>query len=626
MIEGIDMDISILHLSDLHIIEKSGTYSEILGHLIKDIEEQCYYLTDIVLVITGDIVDKANYTDANKKVVMKFFTDLKKAIGEKIIGVEIVPGNHDKEQNKINTKLIEELRKSDEISNIDVKDWDYYLVSYKQYIILANKIRDLFNISAKLNNSYYIDYINKNDYKIIFINIDTSWSSYGGSGDKRNLCIDERQLNELKEMYQKERRETSKKYITIMVAHHPLNWLKEKDESFILPWLLHSEYFNIDFYLCGHTHDRKIKSFFDTFQSYTTLVTGIGWDEKTPEEEKNKHRYSIYNISFRGNSAEIIIRKTLTDGNFDADNDVLLTSEEKNDKKIYLPLNPFDIKPKIRIPVYRNNDIKNEYLFVNKNILEEIKKISEVFYEVSNHMALFQSMHIRDFFVKYELNKNSKGTVVKQEIYDDYFYKNIQNTKVDELFSNIKNHTIIYNNFVSYLRELCGTIINELKEKFEDIKHIRLHFRKYFKTEDGNILYVAFCQATLENASPPDIRDIGYDESMIKIAFNKNTSFVYNHNKSYNPLSMSNTPYNNFITMAPYNNKNVYCYKDSRKDISRPFLTASLSVDCMETSNLLDILNYLNIGEFIFKMVYDYVSLFQISMEEFIKMEELEKQ
>lgn len=618
------MDISILHLSDLHIVEKNGTYSEILGYLIDDIKEQCLYLKHIVLVITGDIINKAFYTDKNKKITLNFFHVLHKEIGDKIVGVEIVPGNHDKEQHEINKKLVEEQRISDKISNISEKEWEYYLVSFKQYLALMNEIRSIFNKnSVKINNTYYVESIDEKDFKVIFINLDTSWSSYGGNIDKRNLCIDEQQLNILKDAYQKEKRDTSKKYLTIMTAHHPLNWLKEKDETFISPWLLNSEYFNIDLYLCGHTHDRQIKSFLDTHKSYITLVTGIGWDEATPDEQKDKHRYSIYNLNLSNGSCEIIIRKTCADGKFDYDNDVLLTPEEKEDKRIYLSLEPFDIKPKIKIPVYINNTVKNEYLFVNKKMLEETKQISDAFYEVANHMALFQAMHVRDFFVKYELNKTSKGTVIKQEVYDDYFYKSIESNKVNELFSNIKNYSIIYENFVSYLRELCGTIVNELNDRFSDVKHIRVHFRKYYKNTTGKDLYIAFCQATsLNHNPPPAIRDLEYDNSMLKIAFENQSSFVFKHNKMHNPLSMINNMYDDFITMTSQNSKNIYTFKENRKDTSRPFLTASLSVSYTNRSDLLDILNYLDIGEFIFKLVYDYVSLFKINMEEFIKIEE----
>lgn len=48
------------------------------------------------------------------------------------------------------------------------------------------------------------------------------------------------------------------------------------------------------------------------------------------------------------------------------ENDVLLTEEKKEDKRIYLPLEHLGVIPKIEIPIFINNTIKREYLFVDK--------------------------------------------------------------------------------------------------------------------------------------------------------------------------------------------------------------------------------------------------------------------
>ena len=106
---------------------------------------------------------------------------------------------------------------------------------------------------------------------------------------------------------------------------------------------------------------------------------------------------------------------------------------------------------------------------------------------------------------------------------------------------------------------------------------------------------------------------------MIKLAFDNNCSFVYSHNKEYNPLSKLNEKYDNFITMAPNSAINTYRYKREGKEYLRPYLAAALSIKCNIDSNLLDILNYLNIQTFIFGLIYDYVDLFKIKMEDFIK-------
>lgn len=618
------MEISILHLSDLHITNRNGIYSDVHKNLLQDIKKQCQYLNHIIIVITGDVIDKANY-DETFEVAKKFFQDLYEYIGDKVIGVEIVPGNHDKKQHSFDKHFVEVQRELCEIPEIDTSDWEYHCVSYKKYFALANTIRNIFNKnSMKIVDSSYVEAIDEQQFAIIFINLDTSWASYGGNEDKRKLRINLTQLSKLRDAYQSKRHSLSKPCITIMTAHHPLSWLKESDETFLSSWLFNSEYFNIDFYLSGHTHDRQIKSYFDTYKSYITLVTGIGWENKRADESNEFHRYSIYHLNLRTNSCEISIRKTCTDGNFDYDNDVLLTDLEKKDKRIYLPIKPFNCRPTLKIPVYRDNFLKSEYLFIDNTVIEKMKTISILFYDIMSHMKQFQAMHIQDFFVKYELYKRTEGTKKKEEIYKNYFYRNEDNSTVTNLFNEIANKKIIYENFLSYLRELCGIIVTSFKDAFPGIDYIRLHIRKNYRIKvdanmgkEENELYITLCQANAEHILP-SIRDINYD-SMIKLAFDNNCSFVYSHNKEYNPLSKLNEKYDNFITMAPNSAINTYRYKREGKEYLRPYLAAALSIKCNIDSNLLDILNYLNIQTFIFGLIYDYVDLFKIKMEDFIK-------
>ncbi len=62
-------DISILHLSDLHIDGKKNTYSRLLSNLIKDISIQIKHLADqsLVVVVTGDIFNQGPKKADNSK-------------------------------------------------------------------------------------------------------------------------------------------------------------------------------------------------------------------------------------------------------------------------------------------------------------------------------------------------------------------------------------------------------------------------------------------------------------------------------------------------------------------------------------------------------------------------------
>lgn len=93
-------DIYILHLSDLHIRnENRGNmpgvfYSNALQRLIEDISKQIKNKENVVIVISGDIIDQGKYSK-HKPAAIKFFQDLRVATDKKICDIIIVPGNHD---------------------------------------------------------------------------------------------------------------------------------------------------------------------------------------------------------------------------------------------------------------------------------------------------------------------------------------------------------------------------------------------------------------------------------------------------------------------------------------------------------------------------------------------------
>ena len=106
----INEDFYILHLSDLHIRNEQGSgtasefYSFALNRLLSDIEEQTKNRNNIVIVISGDIIDQGNY-EKHQPAALKFFADMYKKIGEKVADIIIVPGNHDKCRSKINSLI-----------------------------------------------------------------------------------------------------------------------------------------------------------------------------------------------------------------------------------------------------------------------------------------------------------------------------------------------------------------------------------------------------------------------------------------------------------------------------------------------------------------------------------------
>lgn len=97
-------DFTILHLSDLHINQKGERLSILMENLLIDIKQEMKLVDNIIVVVTGDIVHKGNYN--YKENAIAFFKELKKVLKEKVKDIYIVPGNHDKVRNSIDSKII----------------------------------------------------------------------------------------------------------------------------------------------------------------------------------------------------------------------------------------------------------------------------------------------------------------------------------------------------------------------------------------------------------------------------------------------------------------------------------------------------------------------------------------
>ena len=85
-------DLAILHLSDLHFDISGAQPFKLYDALLSDINNELRYSHNLVIVITGDLVNRANY--ACKELVLKFFSELKNLIDQRnilIYGVCFVP-------------------------------------------------------------------------------------------------------------------------------------------------------------------------------------------------------------------------------------------------------------------------------------------------------------------------------------------------------------------------------------------------------------------------------------------------------------------------------------------------------------------------------------------------------
>lgn len=153
-------DLTILHLSDLHITWKnSQSYPTILENLINDVKEQSTYLKwPIVIVVTGDIVHKGDFSTPTSNAVLAFFRDLKDALGNKFFDIFVVPGNHDKLQTTMQSEFmgIYGAQRSP-MSSESEELLDLNNRYYGNFLTLRRKIYGIFNKVCVSDHTYNVE-------------------------------------------------------------------------------------------------------------------------------------------------------------------------------------------------------------------------------------------------------------------------------------------------------------------------------------------------------------------------------------------------------------------------------------------------------------------------------------
>jgi len=162
-------EFNIVHLSDLHI--KGDYLSLTLTNLINDVAERTKGMKNIILVISGDIVDKGQYrgkTGELNPVALNFFSQLNDALTDKpqyvdpkdkqvkvwdskrVIDVQIVAGNHDKDILSDFAKNISEQFQQDENFIGDKEEWLLEKRYYEDFIAFVNEVYRMFDLRKEI--------------------------------------------------------------------------------------------------------------------------------------------------------------------------------------------------------------------------------------------------------------------------------------------------------------------------------------------------------------------------------------------------------------------------------------------------------------------------------------------
>lgn len=296
-----DNEITIIHLSDLHLTDTSLKELEFvienLNNDIKDVLKQ-NDLEASIICFSGDLIQRGDYANKPKNLLglsQKYFINpILDNLSLNKDDIFIVPGNHDVDLSKIDEfseiGLTQELKTSSKISSF-LKSGK--IKNHSQRIDAINNFIKKYQGNNSLNNglSYYT-ILQKNNCSVGIIGLNTAWRYNGKPDDKYNLIIGGNQI----EAYL---RKISKCSLKICIMHHPTHYLIEEDKKDIEELLT-----KFDLVLNGHMHDldnMQISKFYDK-----TVYDTAG---KLYPISKNYNGYSIIKINDLSRECTIFHRK-----------------------------------------------------------------------------------------------------------------------------------------------------------------------------------------------------------------------------------------------------------------------------------------------------------------------------
>lgn len=640
-------DLTILHLSDLHFEWSGGgnQYPKLHRNMIVDIENQIDSLSyPIVIVITGDLVNKGKYDSKVKSAIRAFFTDLKKILGNKVLDIFFVCGNHDKKREVFQEQLFSLFKNEPSpMTNTYEKLLNEAKSAFTEYKHIITEIYELFGVKKKhiatIANTYGVDIVNtkpsqslkkkskdpsiKNasERNFCFISLNTVLNS-AGDNDYRNLRLGNIQLEEISKGI------NSKEYqnfdAVIVLAHHPVNWLTGYEENLIQDRLLSPAQWSANLYLCGHVHERDAISWHNAHHSLTTLMTGFGWPD-AGTAHSDIHLYSIYVLNIDLNSMDIYVRATSDGGTFIPDFRFYGQSFSPEQGKIVYPID--SQKAQSYIELNSASGRSNKAMYVSKAFSEKQQKFSLYLCVLQSRMTAYRYFNINEIVALDSPNKpdakvlqkfltTARAAYLKEEDEKDF------KACLDYLQSNMD---CIYEKFDGFLQYLCLKIVQILAAIFFNDKdlqnNIRCHIR-YLNVKDldknaDTIEYCHLCYSfgndELDFTRAP--KPIKWNGSLIKESFLAKAPLIYEGNRQYGVEPDAH--WSDFITFIPDFPSNQTVSSHISKN--RPYLSMGISCHLPRHRDYLRLFNFVRIDAIVGEMINSYLETFCINIEEFIR-------
>lgn len=674
---------AILHLSDLHIVaHNKEDYSIALRRMIDHIDKVTQNVEKIIIVFTGDLVEKGEFEKA-KQAVYNFFTDLKIKLGNKVIDIVCTPGNHDKRRGHL--VLGQDVKEGDENfwEKFAKEDWLYFENQFAEYKeMMAYIQKNIFFVSPQGDSTYGMRCVNVGDkYNICFLCFNSAWACTG-KNDEGNLRIGQFQLDKLMSRYQRIKKNVD---LVIGLMHHPTDWLTKTEQKYLNQYMTDEYRLNTNIMLQGHIHEKETCNWYNQNHSLTTLVTGMGWDQQK-EINEGGHRYSIYRIDMESCIVKVNTYVTDTSGIFNEDTAVY------NGENIIFPLfvhrflelNNLRFK-KSEIPFFypnynsaenleqitdrlndfslalmgKVNDIQFEWLYYQSvagvikelfpqlTLLDMKKDVDQLLKDITekNDTAINRILNknscIEEFGKLYHESKKHPPVqnVIEMRNILERLLESIRDNEEMDGGKKLQNHVwnflekdrkiYLKNKLYAFIGDFCMLLAARIfpQKEFKEGDTVRVHFRILTMNEEEEaVIYKKLFAYTItkENSKirymteETGLTDIKYANSMIEKSFNSNKIMLCSLNPSSNN-HVSKGKWRDFVTIAPNIDCNKYLLGDECEDAYYPYMSFGISITGEEHQKTLRGITYVNFDKILCRFLKKFCSIIPIDFEEIMK-------
>lgn len=609
---------SILHLSDLHIKKgRNNKYSPVFRKLINDIVSETKNIDALILIVTGDIIDKADFSETSDVAVL-FFSDLITGLNKKIKKIYFTPGNHDKKRVGCNDLLQTYFneKKYDELyDEFESGDWKHlFKYTFSDYINLVNKISEATKINIQ-SDLFYADLIELNDCYIRINAINSSLTSFNDK-DYGSLHIGKFQIDKIEQDFEKIKETVSDKKIdvSITIMHHPTFWLCKEEYDDIQHSISSPDSLATDVILRGHTHDRSLENYYSLYTSFSTLVTGIGESENGQEHPQ---RYSIYTFMCDLNLIEIVMRASSEKG-FIPDYSAYVSETDESRKKIHFPMHVHDFisDTYLRLPLTQNDF---QPIFPTKEVFGRITAYSKKLLDFKEHLANVIFTYKQEFITNLHENEEICSEDISNYLFKQGFNESgssIEIEKAEAIFDKYKN--TILEIVKGLLYEFCFEFTNVFFDgTLNEDEQVRVQFRVFNKTTCSHEGLTNYSLKGNEPSALIDITPVLWGKGLIKHSFVTKSPFIYSLNSEFIDDRIEDTDWNDYITYSP--NVPTNSYYDARKKDNYPAVTFGINCKCLGCYRFFETMSLLPLKSVIDDFLLNIHNSFNFSFETLIK-------